>query len=438
MYTEISKCRLCGNPELTTVLSLGHQYLATSFVKTNEGNPLAKLKVPLTLVLCDPAKNPKACGLVQLRETVDRDVMYREYFYRSHTNPMMRDALKEIVDETMKRVEIGPGDAVLDVGCNDGTLLTFYPPSLRRFGIDPAANIAIRQADPSIAIAVDYFGADAAAALSGNVQFKIVTSIAMFYDLDDPHSFVKDVKKVLAADGVWCLQLSYLRDLIEQMNFYDVCHEHLLYYSLQSLCRLFEMHGLTVVDASTNLVNGGSIRLFVEHERAGVRQSPAVTKLLKEESALGLADAATYKEFACRIDALKVLILGYMNEERNRGGVVSGLGASTKGNVLLQYFGITKENMPFITDRNPDKAGLRTLGTDIEVVPEEQARQMRPSTQLVLIWFFKDELLKREQQYLAEGGKLLFPMPLPHLVEASGERALPLQLLNEHAVAGRP
>jgi len=425
MYTEISKCRLCGNPELTTVLSLGNQYLATSFVKTNDGNPLAEVKVPLTLVLCDPAKNPKACGLVQLRETVERDVMYREYFYRSHTNPMMRDALKEIVEEALKRVESAPDDAVLDIGCNDGTLLTFYPPSLRRFGIDPAANIHTRQADSSIGIAVDYFNADAAAKLSGNARFKIVTSIAMFYDLNDPHAFVRDVKKVLAEDGVWCLQLSYLRDLIEQMNFYDVCHEHLLYYSLQALCNLFNMHGLTVVDASTNLVNGGSIRLFVKHEGAGVQQGPAVTQLLEEERRLGLAEAATYKEFANRIDALKASILGYMNDEHERGGMVSGLGASTKGNVLLQYFGITKENMPFITDRNPDKAGLRTLGTDIEVVPEEHGRLMRPSTQLVLIWFFKDELLKREERYLAEGGKLLFPMPSPHLVGASGEYALP-------------
>ncbi|MEO8367663.1 MAG: class I SAM-dependent methyltransferase [Candidatus Solibacter sp.] len=436
MYTEISQCRLCGNRQLTTVLSLGDQYLATSFVKTNKGNPLAKIKVPLTLVLCDPAKNPKACGLVQLRETVERDVMYREYFYRSHTNPMMRDALKEIVDEATRRVELTANDAVLDIGCNDGTLLTFYPDSVRRFGIDPAANIPIRQADSSIAIAVDYFGASVAAKLSGDARFKIVTSIAMFYDLDDPHGFVRDVKQVLAEDGVWCLQLSYLRDLIEQMNFYDICHEHLLYYSLRALCSLFEAHGLTVVDASTNLVNGGSIRLFVKHEAAGVEQGPAVEQLLKEEKQLGLANAATYREFANRIDALKVSILGYMSDEQQRGGMVSGLGASTKGNVLLQYFGITKENMPFITDRNPDKAGLRTLGTDIEVVPEEHGRKVRPSTQLVLIWFFKDELLKREERYLAEGGKLLFPMPSPHLVGASGEYALPApSSLSQTAVA---
>ena len=421
MYTEISQCRLCGNPELTTVLSLGRQYLATSFVKKNHGNPLAKAKFPLTLVLCDPRRNPKACGLVQLRETVRRDLLYREYFYRSHTNPMMRDALQEIVGEATERVELAPGDAVLDVGCNDGTLLSFYPETVRRFGVDPAANISERRVDPSIAIAVDYFSADTCSAMSGGSRFKIVTSIAMFYDLDDPHAFVEDVKKVLAEDGVWCLQLSYLRDLIEQCNFYDICHEHLLYYSLETLQRLFEMHGLTIVDASTNLVNGGSIRLFVKHQAPGVEAGPSVAALLESEREWRLADPVTYEVFSTKIDALKKNILGFIKEERRHGRMVTGLGASTKGNVLLQYFGITKEDLPFITDRNPEKVGLRTLGTDIEVVSEEYACKMKPSTQLVLIWFFKEEVLRRERQYMAEGGKLLFPMPAPHLMGADGE-----------------
>src|SRR5438270_297756 len=179
MYTEISRCRSCGNTELTTVLSLGEQYLASSFVKTNDGNPLAKVKFPLTLVLCDPNGNAPGCGLLQLKETVDRDLLYRDYFYRSQTNPMMHDALREIVTETMQRINLSEGDAVLDIGCNDGTLLGFYPPTARRCGIDPAQNISREHLAPSIATRVDYFSAAAALALSGGAPYKIVTTIAM-------------------------------------------------------------------------------------------------------------------------------------------------------------------------------------------------------------------------------------------------------------------
>jgi NDP-4-keto-2,6-dideoxyhexose 3-C-methyltransferase len=389
MYTEITKCRSCGNSGLTPVLSLGEQHLASSFVRTNEGNPLASVKFPLTLALCDPNGDTPGCGLLQLKETVDRDLLYREYFYRSQTNPMMRDALREIVDEAIERVDLAPGDGVLDIGCNDGTLLSLYPSDLQRCGIDPAQNVSRAHLDPAIATAVDYFNAKTAFALSGGSNYKIVTSIAMFYDLDDPHSFIEDVKSVLAPDGVWCLQLSYVRDVIEQMNFFDICHEHLIYYSLRTLSTLLALHDLVVIDASTNLVNGGSLRLFVAHRSRNVAPNPNVARLLADEEALRLDNPATFTAFAEKIDALKTRIRTFLADQRNAGNLVTGLGASTKGNVLLQYFGITKEDLPFITDRNPDKIGLRTLGTDIEVVSEESARQKQPFAQLVLIWFFR-------------------------------------------------
>jgi NDP-4-keto-2,6-dideoxyhexose 3-C-methyltransferase len=422
MYTEITRCRSCGNQRLTQVLSLGRQYLASSFVATNEGNPLARVKFPLTLVLCDPGAG--GCGLVQLKETVQRDLLYREYFYRSQTNPMMHDALREIVTEASARVEIAPGDAVLDIGCNDGTLLGIYPPDLKRCGIDPARNVSRSHLDPAIATAVDYFNAPAALALSGGSAFKIVTSIAMFYDLEDPHSFIEEVKSILAPDGIWCLQLSYIRDVIEQMSFFDICHEHLMYYSLRTLSHLLALHGLTVVDASTNGVNGGSMRLFVAHDSRGMAPTPNLARLLEEEAGRRLDDPATFAAFAEKIEALKRSIKTFLADARAAGRLVTGLGASTKGNVLLQYFGISKDDLPFITDRNPEKVGLRTLGTDIEVVAEECARAKQPFAQLVLIWFFKEELLRREQAYLEQGGRLLFPMPTPHVVTASGEYAL--------------
>lgn len=428
IYTRIDRCRVCGSSDLTEVLSLGEQFLASSFVKSNTGNPLATMRFPLTLVLCDRTKNPKGCGVLQLRETVGRDLLYRKYFYRSATNPMMHSALREIAQELMARIPFDAGDAVLDIGCNDGTMLSFFPASVRRFGIDPAENISpLKDFDPSIRILTDYFSQEAARKVSGGLHtFKAIASIAMFYDLDDPNSFVRDVKNLLHPDGVWCIQLSWLYDVIRNMNFFDICHEHLLYYSLGTLCALLHLHDLEIIDASTNPVNGGSLRVFVRHKKAGLSISPNVQKILDEEAAFGLNEPAdTFHEFGKKISDLKKNIVGYLRKEKERGGAVIGLGASTKGNVLLQYFGIGKELMPYLCDRNPEKIGLRTLGTDIEVISEERMRAMHPSCLLVLIWFFREELLKREREYLNSGGAMLFPMPHPSLITKDGEIPLP-------------
>lgn len=508
-YTRIDRCRVCESSDLTEVLSLGEQFLASSFVKSNTDNPLAATRFPLTLVLCDRTKNPKGCGVLQLQETVKRDLLYRKYFYRSATNPMMHSALSEIAQELMARIPFAEGDAVLDIGCNDGTMLSFFPASLRRFGIDPAENISpLKGIDPSIKIRTDYFSKSVAQEMisrpaaeiasaqqhgtrgtmsqgvhalnepqnrqrdgnvgsgtfrcrcclpqlpnhgtashcrccvrgaehcptgsmhstSGNVgseTFKAIASIAMFYDLDDPHAFVQDVKTLLHPEGIWCIQLSWLYDVIRNMNFFDICHEHLLYYSLGTLRALLHLHDLEIIDASTNPVNGGSLRVFVRHKKAGIPISPNVQKILDEEAAFGLNEPAdTFHEFGKKISDLKKNIVGYLRKEKERGGTIVGLGASTKGNVLLQYFGIGKELMPYLCDRNPEKIGLRTLGTDIEVISEERMREMRPSCLLVLIWFFRDELLRREREYLEKGGVMLFPMPHPTIVTKDGETPL--------------
>lgn len=419
MYKNISKCRICGNEQLKEVLNLGEQFLSSSFVKSNdEVDEVSKTKVPLTLLLCD------VCGLVQLRETVERDLMYRSYFYRSGVNPMMREALQDVVRDISARVRFETGDAVLDIGCNDGTMLTYYPDTLKRVGMDPAKNVDRTILDSSITVVADYFSGDAARAASGGSAFKAISSIAMFYDLDDPNAFVADIKSVLAPEGMWCLQLSYLATTIQTLNFYDICHEHLLYYSLYTLSYLMERNGLKIIDVSQNNVNGGSLRLFVVHVDDSRSASPAVQHLQAAEDALGLSDPAMYERFGVAILRLKQTVLDFIRKERAQGGLVIGLGASTKGNVLLQYFGITKEMLPAISERYPEKVGLRTLGTDIELVSEEAARKLHPSAMLVLIWFFKEELLKREKQYLEDGGKLLFPMPYPHVVTKRGEERL--------------
>ena len=243
----------------------------------------------------------------------------------------------------------------------------------------------------------------------------------MFYDLDDPNSFVADAASLLAPDGIWCIQLSYVLSMLENMNFYDICHEHLEYYSLAVLNHLMERNGLTIFDAETNAVNGGSVRVFITHKARGLKKSKNLLKLMARERRFDLYNPATYIAFDKKIRSLATTIRSYLINEKKAKKTVIGLGASTKGNVLLQLFGIDKMILPYISEINPAKINLRTLGTDIKLISDETANKLNPSTKLVLPWYFKNEIVKREKPYLAQGGKLLFPMPYPHLVGKNGE-----------------
>lgn len=422
-FFNIKKCRICGNPDLTAVLSLGQQYLASSFVKNNSLNT-SRIKIPLTLMLCDKKRNNSACGFVQLKETVNRDLLYKDYFYRSAVNPLMRQALREIVYDISKRIKFKKGDCILDIGCNDGTMLTYFPKKAVRLGIDPAINIDRSSLDKSIVVATDYFSREKALKLSHGSFFKCITSIAMFYDFDNPNDFVSKIKSILAPDGIWCIQLSYLPASLRSLNFYDICHEHLGYYSLNTLINLMKRHSLYVFDASVNNVNGGSLRVFIAHNNTNKTVSVNLDKLLLSEKKLNLHNVKTYDDFSRRINNLKKVTRDFIYSENNNRGLSIGLGASTKGNVLLQYFGINKKMLPYISERNTEKVGLKTLGTDIELISEEKARLLNPKAMVVLIWFFKEEIIKRERIYLKNGGKLFFPMPYPHIITKDGEKTL--------------
>lgn len=424
-FKTISKCKICGSSDLTDVIQLAPQHLSATFVKTNDGLDIAKIKVPMTLTLCDKSKNAKNCGHLQMREEVNPDLLYRQYFYRSATNDMMRADLKNVIEDVTSKAKPQANDIVIDIGANDCTTLQFYPETLTRVGYEPAQNIDWSGVPKSIKIINDYFNAAAFEKTFPGKKAKAVTCNAMFYDLSDPNTFVKDVKKILADDGVWSIQLSYLPLMIENMNFYDICHEHLSYYSLATLQRLMEQNGLFIFAASENHVNGGSLRAFVTHDKNKSFMTPAFAADLKKfadrETAMKLESAETYKAFDKKMNELATKVRGYIETEIKNGRRVVGLGASTKGNVLLQFFGITKNHFAAISERNTDKVGLRTLGTDFELVSEEAARDMRPSCMLVLPWYFKDEIVKREQAYIKGGGKLLMPMPYAHLVTAEGE-----------------
>lgn len=423
-YKIIDRCRICSSTNLIDVFSFPEQFLSPTFVESNKGNSLTNIKVPLTVTLCDVSKNPKGCGLVQLRETTNHDLLYTNYFYRSATNATMRRDLKDVVDDVLNHAKPIQGDVVVDIGSNDGTMLTYFPSDMIRIGVEPAKNISWKGLDPSIRVVNDYFSERALRETLSGKKVKIFTACAMFYDLDDPNTFVAEIKTMLAPDGIFCIQLSYLVAMLKNMNFYDVCHEHLEYYSLTTLNTLMERHGLTIFDAELNAVNGGSARVFVAHKDSGRERSQRYQKLIKEEERMKLFDPKTYIVFHEKIMELAATVKRYIINEIKRGNTVIGLGASTKGNVLLQLFGIDNSILPYISEINPEKIGKRTLGTDIELISDGRARELRPSVKLVLPWYFKTEIVKREETYLAQGGKLLFPMPYAHLVSKAGEENL--------------
>jgi len=424
VYKDINHCRVCGSPDLTEVISVKEQYLSPRFVTTNENNSLANIRVPQTLVVCDRSNRPDACGLLQLRETVEPDYLYREYFYRSGVSDTMRKDLKNVVDTVLSKVVLEDDNVVVDIGANDCTMISYFPSNLVRIGVEPAQNIDWTNVDSDIKIVNDYFSQNSLSETLQGKKVKIFTSCAMFYDLDDPNSFVADIKSLLHENGVWCIQLSYLPLMLKNINFYDICNEHLEYYSLHTLNYLMKQNGLEIFDAVENDVNGGSVRVMITHLERKVEKTDSFDSLIEEEKQMNLFDKQTYINFHEEILKLKDKIKNTIGVEIKNGNTVLGLGASTKGNMLLQLFGIGKETIPYISERNPDKVGLKTLGTDIELISEEKARQLSPSYMLVLPWYFKDEIVIREQEYIQNGGKLLFPMPYPHIVHKDGETKL--------------
>ena len=413
---------MCNSEDLTEVVAIEEQHLSPTFVITNENNPLAEIRVPQTLVLCDKTKT--GCGLLQLKETVEPDYLYRKYFYRSGVSDTMRRDLRSVVEDVLSKSETEDNDIVVDIGANDCTMISYFPSNLVRIGVEPAQNINWTNVDSDIKIVNDYFSQNSLSETLQGKKVKIFTSCAMFYDLDDPNSFVIDIKSLLHEKGVWCIQLSYLPLMLKNINFYDICNEHLEYYSLHTLNYLMKQNGLEIFDAIENDVNGGSVRVMITHINRKIEKTDSFNSLIEIEKQMNLFDKQTYIDFHEEILNLKDKIKNTIGAELKNGNTVLGLGASTKGNMLLQLFGIGKETIPYISERNPDKVGLKTLGTDIELISEERARKLNPSYMLVLPWYFKDEIVNREQDYIQNGGKLLFPMPYPHIVHKDGETKL--------------
>lgn len=405
MYKEIDRCRVGKSKNLISVLNLGFQALTGVFPKTADETVT---NGPLELVW-----SPES-GLLQLKHSYEPSEMYGDnYGYRSGLNQSMVDHLAHKVRFLERLVGPKSGDVVLDIGSNDATTLKAYSVvGLKRIGIDPTGKKFAEYYPSEIKLVPDFFSAAAYRTLMKEPA-KIVTSIAMFYDLEDPIQFAREIEAVLADDGVWHFEQSYMPSMLRTNSYDTICHEHIEYYSLAVVKKILDAANLKVVDVMMNNINGGSFAVTAaKATNTSIKPNDAVINwLLEQEDRMGLNTPKPFRDFEERVfrhrDDLVRLVRALVAD----GKKVFGYGASTKGNVTLQFCGFTAADIPFIAEVNEEKFGHVTPGSHIPIISEKEARAMKPDYFLVLPWHFKDGILRREKEYLANGGKFIFPFP---------------------------
>lgn len=400
----IDRCRASGSKNLIPVLSLGHEALTGVFPRS----PNEPITVgPLELVWCPDS------GLLQLAHSYDPGEMYGEnYGYRSSLNQSMVRHLTNKMRLLQRAADLKSGEVVLDIGSNDATSLKAYEvEGLTRIGIDPTGEKFRSYYPDYIRLVPDFFSAKNFRSVSSR-RAKIVTSISMFYDLEDPTQFAREVAEILDPEGIWHLEQSYMPSMLRLCSYDTICHEHIEYYSLGALKKILDAAGLDILDVEMNAVNGGSFAVTAAHRASKRRRnSPVVNWLLQQEDRMGLGTPAPFRDFEQRVFRHRedlTRLLRALKDDRKR---ILGYGASTKGNVVLQFCGIGPDLVEAIAEVNEDKFGAFTPGTHIPIISEPQARAMQPDYFLVLPWHFKDGILAREQQFLADGGKFIFPFP---------------------------
>lgn len=397
------------------LLEIGNHYVS-DFIK-NESDYTNRKKYSLDVYL------DETIGAARLKEMAPPDSMWGQYWYRSGINATMTKELGNIVTEITSRIKYNQDDIWLDIACNDGTLLKQIPNEFIKLGIDPCDDSFYKEASQYGVIVQDYFSYNAYQKTGyGNKKAKVITTIAMFYDLDDANPFIEDINKVLDNNGLWVIQLSYTPLMLQQLAFDNICHEHIYYHSLNSIKNLITPHNLKIVDASLNDVNGGSIRIYMQKNIA--KESSFATGPLRdvcnfrvqslleyENTKFDISKPEVWEEFNKKITTLKEQTVNFIKEEKAKGKIICGYGASTKGNTLLQWFGLDHTLIDAIAERSPYKFGLKTIGTDIPIKSEEEVRTMNPDYMLILPWHFISEFIQREDEFLSKGGKFIIPCP---------------------------
>ncbi len=404
MYKKISSCRSCGGNSLISTLKLGSQFLTGVFPKD------ANEKItngPLELVWC------KECGLLQLAHSFSLEEMYGEnYGYRSGLNKSMVQHLNNKVKMLENLVNLTSSDLVIDIGSNDATTLRAYIGNHEKIGIDPTGSKFREYYGSDIKLITDFFSKEVFLTGFPNKKAKIITSIAMFYDLESPNKFISDICSILDDNGIWHFEQSYMPSMLRTNSYDTICHEHLEFYSFNVVKGMLEKSGMRVVDVQMNSINGGSFAVTACKQNARYKSNqPIINWLLSQEDLMQINTIKPYREFSDRVFQHRDSLTGLIRALVSDGKKVFGYGASTKGNVLLQFCGFTKNDIPYIAEVNEDKFGSLTPGSLIPIISEIEAKKMKPDYFLVLPWHFKENILQREQDFIASGGKFIFPMP---------------------------
>ena len=401
---KLKKCRNCQGKKLSKLFSLGKLSYTGKFPKNINTNIK---KTELTLVMCNK------CSLVQLNNNYNLKYLYGpDYGYRTGINKTMTDHMKNIMKSLTRKIKFKKGDCILDIASNDGTLLNFFDKKLIKFGVDPLVNKYskfYRKIDYKIS---DFFSAEKIIKKLPNKKFKVITALSVFYDINDPNLFFKDINKILDDNGIFLIEHADLMSIVKQKMFDTICQEHLTYYSNKIIINMAKNNNLRVFDLRTNNINGGSTQYFICKNNAKYKTNyKTINKFVKKENTMKLTNKKTFLRFFNHINKMKRSTKKYIDKIVSQNKTIHGYGASTKGNVLLQYFGINRKHIKYIADRNPKKNNHFTPGTKIKIITESKSRRLKPNFYLVLPWHFKNEILNRERNLIKKGSKFIFPLP---------------------------
>jgi len=398
-------CRICGCDDLPVVISLGRQKITSIFPPLGEHNKIPTS--PVDLCMC------RQCGLIQLRETFDADSMYKNgnYGYKSGISNTMRKHLEQYNSEISSKVNFKTDDFVLDIGSNDATFLKYYNNDINKIGIDPTGE-QFRDHYSNINLLADYFTKEKFINAFGDIKCKIITSICCFYDLPKPVKFAKDIYDILDDEGIWSCEQSYLLTMLKTNSLDTICHEHLEYYALTQVKNIADRSNFKIIDIKFNSSNGGSFRVYFakRSSKTHIECKDLIEKILNEEKKYDIKNPDIYKNFLNRCDAELKKLTDFIDIINLNNKTIQIYGASTKGNCILQYCNIGLKQIKYAVERNPKKVGLCT-NTGIEIIIEEDMRKNPPDYLLVLPWHFKKEIIKREKDYLDNGGQLIFYFP---------------------------
>ena len=408
-YSIIKKCRCCNNKNLKRFINFGKMHLSTEFPSVNKKQ---SNKIPMDVIIC------KSCKLIQLRHNYDLKKLYDEnYGYKSGVNKTMNNHLKGITKDVEKIVKFEKNDLVLDIASNDGTLLRKYKnKNIIRFGIDPTIE-KFKSEYPKNYLKYSGFFSKNVFEKKTKKKAKVITSIAVFYDLPNPNNFVKDISKILHDNGIWVIEQSYFPKLFFNNAYDSLCHEHLTYFTYYQLNLILKNNNLRVFDMKLNEMNGGSIRFFIAKENSKFKnRKKNINKIYNIEKKYFLNFNKNLRNFKKNISNSKKELQIFIKEVKREDKIIHLYGASTKGNIILQFCNINNKQIGFAADRNEEKWGRETPGSKIPIISEKSSRFKKPNYYLVMPWHFKKEIQKRELKFLKEGGKLVFPLPKLNIV----------------------